>query len=241
MQKSVKVLAKQKTMTQQANVKTQANLSLDAIKEAHELSENPDKLREYYDKWANAYDTDVTNEKYSGPEYIAHYLMSLHQKQQQKELKEDDKKIEILDAGCGTGLVGEVLKQLGYPHVDGFDISNQMVERADKTGAYRALKGEIDMSKKIDAYKDNQYDATVCCGVFTHGHVPPAALSELFRITKPGGLVVVSTRKSYYENTDFKAVCDRVQQEGEAKLVHSVMEGPYIAEEGAHYWAFEVC
>ena len=36
----------------------------------------------------------------------------------------DSKKALILDLGCGTGLVGEALKELDYPHVDGVDFSN---------------------------------------------------------------------------------------------------------------------
>ncbi|WP_200817758.1 hypothetical protein, partial [Calothrix rhizosoleniae] len=78
-------------------------------------------------------------------------------------------------------------------------------------------------------------------GVFTSGHVPPTALEELIRITNPGGLLLFSTRKSYYDNSDFSTVCNRLQEEGKVKLIHSVIDGPYIAEEGAHYWAFEVC
>jgi len=31
-----------------------------------------------------------------------------------------------------------------------------------------------------------------------------------------------------------------VQARGEAELVDRVLDGPYIKEEGAHYWAFRV-
>ncbi|WP_287312824.1 methyltransferase domain-containing protein [Moorena sp. SIO1G6] len=96
------------------------------------------------------------------------------------------------------------------------------------------------MTKAIEAYPDNRYDAAISCGVFTLGHVPPTALEEMIRFTKPGGLVVVSTRKSYYDSTDFQEVCDQLQAENKVKLVSSIIDGPYLAEQGAHYWAFRV-
>lgn len=222
-------------------VKTKKNESFDAIKEALTLSGNPDKIQKYYDKWSFTYDRDVSSEEYIGPEYIVNYLTTLKSDNGLKLVDGSNKNIEILDAGCGTGLVGIVLKEKGYQKVDGFDLSEGMVEKARTTGAYNFLNSGIDMTKKNEAYEDNQYDATVCCGVFTTGHIPPTALLELIRITKPGGWVVVSTRKSYYESTDFQEVCDRLQQEGKVKLASSVMDGPYLAEEGAHYWAFAVC
>ncbi|NEN93028.1 MAG: class I SAM-dependent methyltransferase [Okeania sp. SIO3H1] len=223
------------------SVKTNINESFDAIKGAHVLSGDAEKIQEYYDQWAAAYDSDVSNEEYIGPKYIADLLANLKGDNGLKAIDASNKNIEILDAGCGTGLVGIVLKQKGYHHVDGSDLSEGMVEKARSTGAYNVLESEIDLTKTNEAYEDNQYDATVCCGVFTLGHVPPTALSELIRITKPGGWVVVSTRKSYYDSTDFQEVCDRYQQEGKVKLVNHVKDGPYIAEEGAHYWAFAVC
>ncbi len=222
-------------------VTTKSNESFDAIKEAHTLSGNPEKIQEYYDKWSVAYNKDVSSEDYSGPKYIVDYLTNLKSNNGMKMVDSSDRNIEVLDAGCGTGLVGTVLKQKGYQKVDGFDLSEGMVEKAQATYSYRSLNSGIDMTQKNEVYEDNKYDATVCCGVFTLGHVPPTALSELIRITKPGGWVVLSTRKSYYDSSNFQEVCDRYQQEGKVKLVNHVKDGPYIAEEGAHYWAFAVC
>ncbi|MDE5074048.1 MAG: class I SAM-dependent methyltransferase [Trichodesmium sp. St16_bin4-tuft] len=133
------------------------------------------------------------------------------------------------------------LKQKGYHYIDGCDLSEGMVEKARSTGAYDILESEIDFTKINEAYEDNQYHVTVCCGVFTLGRVPPTAISELIRITKPGGWVVTSTRKSYYDSTNFQELCDTYEQEGKVKLVKYIKDGPYLAEEGAHYWAFVVC
>lgn len=178
--------------------------------------------------------------RYIGPEYIVNYFENLEQDSEEKSVDSSDRNIKIIDAGCGTGLVGTVLKQKGYQNVDGFDLSSGMVEKAKSTSSYKSLNSGIDITEKNEAYDDNQYDATICCGVFTTGHVPPTALYELIRITKPSGFVVVSTRKSYYEKTNFQQVCDRLQQENQVQLISCQKNGPYLAEEGAHYWAFQV-
>ena len=214
--------------------------SFDAIKEAHTLSGNPEAIKQYYDRWSFSYNRDVANEEYCGPNYIAAYF-DLLPKQESSILSGHDLDIEILDAGCGTGLVGAALHRQGYQNIDGLDLSHGMVEKASKTQAYRTLTGGCDMTEPIETYPDNRYNAAISCGVFTLGHVPPTALEEMIRITKPGGLVVVSTRKSYYDRTNFQAVCDRLQAENKVKLVSSIMDGPYLMEEGAHYWAFRVC
>ncbi|MEO1432406.1 MAG: class I SAM-dependent methyltransferase [Cyanobacteria bacterium J06633_8] len=213
--------------------------SFNAIKEAHQLNCEAEKLEQYYDKWSSKYDSDVSDENYSGPKFVADYLADVLQ----NKLKIDSRnntEIEILDAGCGTGLVGIALKDKGFQNIDGFDLSHKMVEIANQSDVYRSLRGGCDMTTRIEAYEDEQYQVIVCCGVFTLGHVPPTSLEELIRITKKGGLLLVSTRKSYYDSSDFQIVCDSFQEQGKFTLIDSVMDGPYIAEEGAHYWAFVI-
>jgi len=225
-------------MTQQ-ETKDRQSQSWDAIKGALNLCGDSSALKEYYDRWASTYDGDVSKECYSGPECVVNYLIQLGS-HHQVQLNTKSPDLSILDAGCGTGLVGFYLRKLGYRNVDGFDLSPTMVEKARKTNAYMSLFGGCDMTRRIEVFEDGQYDAVLCCGVFTTGHVPPIAITELIRITKPGGLIVATTRKSYYETTDFQAVCDRLQAENKVKLVSVMLDGPYLEEEGAHYWAFKV-
>nr|MDJ0772049.1 hypothetical protein [Mastigocoleus sp. MO_167.B18] len=78
--------------------------SWDAIKEALSLSYDPQKLQQYYDKWSCDYDRDVFNEDYSAPEFIADYLARILENESEIDSRNQD--IEIIDAGCGTGLVG---------------------------------------------------------------------------------------------------------------------------------------
>lgn len=223
-------------MNNQNTVEVKNFESWDLIKASHTLSGEPDELKQYYEKWARTYNKDVSNEQYSAPEYMTDFLAEVFKKEDYNQEHFD---LEILDAGCGTGLVGMVLQHKGYHKIDGCDLSEEMVEIAQQTGAYRSLIEGVDLNQMI-SFKTDQYDVILSCGVFTLGHVPPLALEELVRVTKPGGLIVINTRKSYYNSTDFQAVCDHLKQVGKIKMVGHVI-GPYIAEEDAHYWAFKVC
>jgi len=226
----------------QNNIQPQTPISnaFDAIKKAHKLEGNPDKIKQYYEQWSKKYDEDVLSESYCGHDYIVAYF-DLLPKQNGKCLNFRNPAIQILDAGCGTGLVGVALHRKGYHNIDGFDLCHSMIEEAEKKQVYRALKGGCDMTKRLDLYPDNYYDAAISGAVFSLGHVPPTGIEEMIRVTKPGGLIVVNTRKSYYDSTNFQEVCDRMQEENKVKLVSYIMDAPYVDEEGAHYWAFQVC
>ena len=78
---------------------------------------NKDELKEAYSEWADAYDHDLINEMgYVAPTITVNEFQShLH-----------DHQVAILDAGCGTGLVGELLSKKGYQNIDGLDYSQEM-------------------------------------------------------------------------------------------------------------------
>ena len=82
----------------------------------------------------------------------------------------------IFDAGCGTGLVGLQLKKFGKA-----DLSQKLLDTVPKQLYQKLIK--VDLNKPIDV-KDNFYDATMCVGTFTFGHVKPQALDEFVRVYK---------------------------------------------------------
>lgn len=213
--------------------------SWDAVKHAHTLDGDALRLKDYYGHWADRYDEDVKNEQYAGPNYIAELVKRVSH-DPATPVDPAHPTFKILDAGCGTGLVGKELSERGFQYIDGFDISTEMADRAEDTGAYRSVRGEIDLTQPIEDYPDDQYDVTVSCGVFTLGHVPPESLLELVRVTKPNGLVVISTRNSYCERSGFASFCENLEREDKVKLLVHVPNGPYIEEEGAQYWVFSV-
>ena len=202
--------------------------SNDAIDAALRLDGDPDRVKEFYAQWAQTYDSDVGEARYSGP-VIAAKLLSQHVA---------DRAALLLDAGCGTGQVGRELKALGYRVIDGFDLSPEMAEQATATGVYRRVVGDIDMMRAREDFPGSAYDALLSIGVFTLGHVPPAALAVLTQLLRPGGVLLISTRSHYYQQTDFQQQVDALIASGQLALVQVIWDAPYNHDGDAHYWAF---
>ena len=202
--------------------------SNEAIDAALHLDGDPERVKEFYEDWAKNYNIDTTGSDYTGPTIAAKLL------DQHLAVKDS----ELLDAGCGTGLVGVELQALGYINVDGFDLSDSMVELAAATGAYRQVLGSIDMMRATESYSTASYDAVLSVGVFTLGHVPPEALNVLLRLTKASGLLVISTRTHYYDQTNFQQVVDELTKSRQAELIQLIKDAPYNIDGDGHYWVF---
>ncbi|WP_157836835.1 MULTISPECIES: class I SAM-dependent DNA methyltransferase [Pseudomonas] len=155
---------------------------------------------------------------------------------------QDYSSLHVMDACCGTGLVGAELARQGFGHVDGCDLSPAMVREAQKTAAYEALHAGIDLTiANASLFPDHLYDATLCCGAFIEGHLPARALDELIRITAPHGLVIFSTRRTFYEKEGFADLLDQWVANGELRPAGAIMDASYLDGVAAHYLAYSVC
>jgi SAM-dependent methyltransferase len=181
-----------------------------AIGDIHHRSLDPDEdKKKIYKMWVDTYDADVASEEYAGPAHVAKAVtagLSLEQKL---------KPLAILDAGCGTGLVGEELfKLLGkgaHITVEGADISTDMLDLAKGRG-YTDTH-QIDLNKPMK-FPSHSFDAIACSGTFLQGHVgSDPAIPEFCRIVRPGGQVVATVRMSFYDDA-FEATLDRLKNDG---------------------------
>ena len=70
-----------------------------------------------------------------------------------------------------------------------------------KAGGYNFLfLGNLN---KLLPIGSNSYDAALCVGVFTHGHVGPERFSELVRIVKAEGIICFTINEDVYESYGF--------------------------------------
>jgi len=100
----------------------------------------------------------------------------------------------LLDAGCGTGIFTLDFLQKGA-RVTGIDISRLMLQKAiSRCGRYAfyPIQGDI----LYLPFKDHSFDKTVSITALEFIASAKQAIAELFRVTRPGGLVVVATLNS---------------------------------------------
>jgi len=186
-------------------------------------SDTTGQLKSVYADWADAYDDDNDNKlgTVSQPTTVA--MLTRHL---------EDPNAQIMDVGCGTGLVGHHLQRAGYKTYDGTDISAEMMAHARARG-YRNLL-DLQPGKPLAA-ADNSYDASLCVGVFTHGHLGPEGLDELIRITKPQGLICFTVNEGVWEPENFEEAIEAHVQNGVWRILEQ-SKLDYMVNEGVQAW-----
>ncbi|MFT6015208.1 MAG: putative TPR repeat methyltransferase [Candidatus Azotimanducaceae bacterium] len=190
-----------------------------------------DELADVYAQWADSYDNDLQGEMgYEAPVMVSRLLRA--------NLPPDATR--VLDAGCGTGLVGVALTEFGYSNIDGLDYSKEMLAQAELKGVYTFL-AECDLMQPLDLAQD-EYDAVTCLGTFTLGHVGPFAFRELNRVTRTGGYICFTVRDEAWKTDKYLDAILLLVQEGLwVQISIDVVE--YIQEEQSmcHLCLFRVC
>lgn len=141
-----------------------------------------DELMGVYAAWANEYDNDLINgHGYKAPEDAVAEFATLGLA----------KNARVLDAGCGTGIVGLLLRNAGFTHIDGADLSAEMLAIAKKRDVYNSLF-KLDMTADYNIAEADTYEAVICVGVFGFGppHVPH--LHYIMGAAKPGAPVLIT-------------------------------------------------
>ncbi|WP_017605481.1 class I SAM-dependent DNA methyltransferase [Nocardiopsis alkaliphila] len=182
---------------------------------------SPEEVEGTYDEWAATYEHDTTEGMgYAAPAHAAERL---------SRLLDGRPRAEILDAGCGTGLVGAALAEHGFQVIDGLDLSTAMLEEARAKGVYRDL-GKADLTRRLPA-GDDSYDAVICVGTMTSGHVGPEAFDELVRVARPGAPLVVTVLDRIWEPSGYKAKVQALQGAKAVRLEESTPQSVYHLKE----------
>lgn len=172
---------------------------------SHGITDLAHKLH-FYDRWARDYDQDVATLQYRAPRLAVDCLT--------QALPGPPHTMLILDVACGTGLVAAELQARGFLQLHGVDGSPGMLEQARARGLYQHLS-LCTLGQEPLPSPEGTFDAVLMVGALSDGQVPCSAIPELLRVTKPGGLVCLTTRTNpsnlrYKE--ELEATLDRLEQ-----------------------------
>lgn len=174
--------------------------------------DGPEANRELYASWADTYESVFLAE--NDYEYHRHVAAAFRDAQVSLDTLDGP----VLDAGCGTGVVGAELARLGVGVIDGIDISPEMLAKAaskthDGSPTYRQLF-EADLTGPINL-ADDAYAGVVSAGAFTHGHLGPETIRELLRVARPGARCSLGINSAHFEELGFGDWLARRETEGQ--------------------------
>ena len=175
------------------------------------------ELAAVYDRWSESYDEYMDGVGYRHPA-ICVALLARHV---------PPGNVRVLDAGVGTGIVGELLAIVGYAAIDGIDISQGMLDKAAEKGLYADLR-VADMTQPLDLISDH-YGAVISSGVFTTGHVGSEGVGQLLAVCETGGHLVITVKVGVWQD-DIQPFLHALVRDGKVRIVDQTE--PYLSMPG---------
>ena len=171
-----------------------------------------------YKNWAASYDEYIAARGYRTPARIANMLTRFLPAQHGP----------VLDYGCGTGVSGEALANVGLGPLHGTDISQEMIAVAESKGVYERLwKSEPEEAPA----RAGDYAAIVAAGVISVGAAPPETVPLLTSCLAPGGLLVFSFNDPNLADGRFDACLQSTINDGTVAQV-ARETGPHLENSG---------
>jgi len=182
-------------------------------------------MKEKYDDLAKNYDhTLVDVVGYPDPEKVTEALA---------EVLKIPHTATILDFGCGTGLVGQKLKERGYTQVVGMDASPEMLRVAEEKKSYIELKEVYLCRDEIPKEYHANFDIAVSAGLLAHDHVDGSVLDEKLLTINPAsehGYLVFTTREEYLVTLGYGKKIEELEKAGRLKFVQKL---PFVRYQNA--------
>ena len=161
-----------------------AEYMLSALRPENGLKPMPKNyVAELFDNYANSFDKHLIDTlKYETPKNLLELLNP-----------SINDKFAILDLGCGTGLMGKLLKPYASKIV-GVDLSKEMLSKAELTDTYDKLI-EVDILEFLNKCND-KFDLVVSADVFIYIGELSGIFMGLADVLKAGGLFCCSVEKN---------------------------------------------
>ena len=140
-------------------------------------------IEQVFDDYADTFDAHLVQVlKYDVPDKLVE-LVNRH-------LTPAAEKWNVLDLGCGTGLVGSAIAPCARQLV-GVDVSARMLEKARARNVYQRLE-RLDLLTMMRSEQASSYDVIIAADVFIYLGKLDEIISEIKRLLCPGGVFAFS-------------------------------------------------
>jgi ubiquinone/menaquinone biosynthesis C-methylase UbiE len=130
----------------------------------------------------------------------------------------------VLEVGCGPGLLSVELAALGYRGV-GLDVAPAMIERCKRQASELAIHSwdyTLGDAEAL-AVPSNSFDLVVAAGVIEYLPTDERMLREVWRVLKPDGLLMLNVTNRYGYTACLTPLLNRIKQSaGVSKAMSSV-------------------
>jgi ubiquinone/menaquinone biosynthesis C-methylase UbiE len=127
----------------------------------------------------------------------------------------------ILDAGCGTGIFTKDILETGA-RVAGIELAFDMLRRAVTKCSGRTFQSVIGDIQKLP-FADDSFNKAISITAIEFIQDARNAVEELFRVTKPGGCIVVATLNSL---SPWAQRRKEAAQKGHSLFRHAIFRSP---------------
>lgn len=150
-----------------------------------------DVVTDIFDGYAQNFDMHLVRAlQYRVPERVAQILLEKH----------PDRRFNLLDLGCGTGLVGVYLGRI-EGHIIGADLSEKMIEQAARHNIYSRFH-QVNVLDALRETPADHYEAITCTDVLVYvGDLAPV-LPNALRILKADGHFIFSCEAAAEDEAD---------------------------------------
>ena len=172
-----------------------------------------DFVKAHFDSFAVRFDRHLAGLGYQAPQLVAEALS--------RTLGAGDQTLDVLDAGCGTGLAAPLLRPYARK-LDGIDLSEPMLRKAEERGGYDHLEA-AELTAHLQRL-DRAYDLIVSIDTLCYfGNLNEVA-AGCAKALRPGGVFAFSVERIDSEEEPFRLLAHGRYAHGRSYL-QSVLEG----------------
>eukprot|EP01041_Mallomonas_annulata_P011979 gene11979-25087_t len=167
---------------------------------------DPEYIRQLFDDYKDDYDKHAKKLMYAAPRVIRSEMANIYKTKYEKEMEKRisekplyfaptylsymEKSLDILDLGCGTGLVGKWMKDYAKNMI-GIDISEEMINKSRSKMLYTDLQvNTIEKYLNECKMKSKTFDLVIAADVFQYIGDLKETISKCVEAVRPGGYLI---------------------------------------------------